>query len=161
MRFGLQRRRKATNRALSRRLAQEELAFKRALVKARQESGLSQTQVADLLGVNKSAISRFERVDSNPTLAMIRHYAHAVGALVTHRVEPGWTADVAFPWGGGDVVHTWVRRHDTMWPPHGSFRVTMDTSAVAELSGGILSAESLLTGGSGWAMPLSVRAVAE
>ncbi|MFF3226163.1 helix-turn-helix domain-containing protein [Nocardia suismassiliense] len=111
MRFGLQRRPKRVDRTLSRRLAKEELAFKKRLVQARHDSGLSQTDVAELLGVNKSAISRFERADSNPTLSMIRHYAHAIGALVIHDVEPNWSTDaeadptdVVTPWLGSGVL---------------------------------------------------------
>lgn len=92
--MGLRRKQRPTsaNRELTRQLAKEELAFKRALVQARKDANLSQTQVADLLGVNKSAISRFERSDSNPTLSMIRHYAHAVGALIRFQVQPRWSA---------------------------------------------------------------------
>ena len=38
------------------------------------------------MGVTQSTVARFEAYDSNPTLASIRRYAHAIGALVTHVV---------------------------------------------------------------------------
>lgn len=94
MRFKKRHRPAPANRPLSRQLAKAELEFKRALVEARKDTGLSQEHVAALLGVSKRTIAEFERVDSDPNLSMVRHYAHAVGALVSFYVEPNWTADV-------------------------------------------------------------------
>lgn len=57
------------------------------LVRVRKERGLSQSDVAEKLGVKQPTVADFEAYDSNPTLSRIRRYAHAVGALVSHRVE--------------------------------------------------------------------------
>lgn len=69
-------------------LAANDRALLRNLVQVRKDRGLTQQQVADILGVTQASISRFEAYDSNPTLASIRRYAHAVEALVNHDVEP-------------------------------------------------------------------------
>ena len=57
------------------------------LVRVRKERGLSQSDVAAQLGVKQPTVADFEAYDSNPTLSRIRRYAHAVGALISHRVE--------------------------------------------------------------------------
>lgn len=57
------------------------------LVMVRKERGLSQSEVAEIMGVSQPTIADFEAHDSNPTLSRIRRYAHAVGAIVSHRVE--------------------------------------------------------------------------
>lgn len=56
------------------------------LVEIRRNSGLKQEDVAELLGITQQAVSKFEAMDSSPSLARVRHYAHAVGALVAHVV---------------------------------------------------------------------------
>lgn len=60
-------------------------ALRRELIRMRQESGLSQEDVAALLHTRKSAITRLEDVHSkvSPSLAAIEQYAKAVG----YRVE--------------------------------------------------------------------------
>ncbi|MEZ5087427.1 MAG: helix-turn-helix transcriptional regulator [Tessaracoccus sp.] len=68
-------------------LAEQDRALLDALVQVRITRGLTQTQVADALGVKQPSIAHFETHDSNPTLSRIRRYAHAVGALISHRVE--------------------------------------------------------------------------
>lgn len=68
-------------------LALNDRAFLRELVEVRKRRGLSQQQVAERLGVSQPMVAKFESYDSNPTLATIRRYAHAVEALVTHTVE--------------------------------------------------------------------------
>ncbi len=77
--------------ALAGELAEQEFLLKEQLIDARRSAGMSQAAVARELGLNKSAVSRFERLDSNPTLSLIRHYAHTVGALVTFDVKRNWT----------------------------------------------------------------------
>lgn len=57
------------------------------LIRLREASGLTQRDVALRLGVSPQAISKFERVDADPRLSTIRRYAHAIEALVTHKVE--------------------------------------------------------------------------
>ncbi|MGY1869842.1 helix-turn-helix transcriptional regulator [Nocardia gipuzkoensis] len=83
-----QRRRETTSQALAGELARQEIELKRALIRSREAAGLSQSQLADKIGVHRSVISRFERADSNPRLSMLRYYAHALGVLITHKVEP-------------------------------------------------------------------------
>lgn len=57
------------------------------LIALREANRLSQEQVAERMGVSQSAVSQFERYDSNPKLSTIRRYALAVGARIHHRVE--------------------------------------------------------------------------
>ena len=63
-------------------LVENDRALLRRLIQLRGDQGLTQQDVADRMGV----IAKFEAYDSNPTLASIRRYAHAIGALVTHVV---------------------------------------------------------------------------
>lgn len=68
-------------------LADNDRALLRGLVQIRKERGLSQAQVGALMGITQPSVADFEAHDSNPTLAKIRRYAHAVQALIVHRVE--------------------------------------------------------------------------
>lgn len=68
-------------------LAENDQQLLDALVQVRQERGLTQAQVAESMGVKQPTVADFEAHDSNPTLSRIRRYAHAVGALISHRVE--------------------------------------------------------------------------
>ena len=68
-------------------LAENDQELLDALVRVRRDRGLSQADVAKVMGVKQPTIADFEAHDSNPTLSRIRRYAHAVGALVSHRVE--------------------------------------------------------------------------
>lgn len=67
-------------------------ALRRELIRMRQESGLSQEDVAALLHTRKSAITRLENVHSkvSPSLAAIEQYAKAVG----YRVELRFLRDI-------------------------------------------------------------------
>lgn len=60
------------------------------LIGIRTRRGISQAQVAEAIGINRSGISRFESdiEGSNPTIDIILRYAHAVGAAVDIHVEP-------------------------------------------------------------------------
>lgn len=73
--------------ALAGSLADAEFDLKERLVDARKAAGLSQANVAAALRRKVRDIKEFERLDSNPTLSMIRYYAHTVGVLVTFDVE--------------------------------------------------------------------------
>ena len=68
-------------------LMENDRALLRRLIQLRSDQGLTQQDVADRMGVTQPTVAKFEAYDSNPTLASIRRYAHAVGALVTHVVE--------------------------------------------------------------------------
>ncbi len=67
-------------------LADGDRALLRELVKVRKARGLSQKDVGEILGISQPSVAAFEAHDSNPTLASVRRYAHAVGALIEHRV---------------------------------------------------------------------------
>ena len=58
--------------------------LRKKLIALRQEAGLTQEQVAEMLHTNKSNISRLENVNSknSPKLSTIAEYAHAVGYRV-------------------------------------------------------------------------------
>ena len=68
-------------------LVENDRALLRRLIQLRGDQGLTQQDVADRMGVTQPTVARFEAYDSNPTLASIRRYAHAIGALITHVVE--------------------------------------------------------------------------
>lgn len=83
-------------RALELARADEQLHAK--LLRAREQQGLTQTQLADLMGVSQPSVASFERYDNDPKLSTIRRYAHAVGVTITHTVlldgseiDCGWT----------------------------------------------------------------------
>lgn len=61
-------------------------AMLRRLVALRQENNLTQSEVAERMGVSQPAVSQFERTDANPTLDTVRRYAMAVGARLETRV---------------------------------------------------------------------------
>lgn len=71
------------------RIEREEGALLDLLLKARQEGGLTQAQVAERMGTHPPAVARLERALAtgrhSSSLATIRKYAHAVGKkLVLH-----------------------------------------------------------------------------
>ncbi|MEZ0357330.1 helix-turn-helix domain-containing protein [Mycobacterium sp. SA01] len=68
-------------------LARTDLQMLAALVQMRRDKGLTQETVAASLGRDKSSVSRFERLDSDPRMSTVRRYARAVGALITHDVS--------------------------------------------------------------------------
>lgn len=57
------------------------------LIKIRKDN-FTQAEVAGKLGVKQSTVAAFERYGNDPKLSTIRRYAHAIGALVAHKVEP-------------------------------------------------------------------------
>jgi predicted transcriptional regulator len=59
--------------------ADAEFAVIEALVKARMEAGLTQTEVAERIGTTQSAIARLEGGGVSPSLATLRRYAEATG----------------------------------------------------------------------------------
>lgn len=68
-------------------LAEQHLDLLTALVQVRKEARLTQQQVADRLNVTQANVAAFERHGNDPKLSTIRKYAHAVGALISHKVE--------------------------------------------------------------------------
>lgn len=65
------------------RIEREEGALLDLLLKARQEAGLSQAQVAERMGTQAPAVARLERALAtgrhSPSLATLRKYAKACG----------------------------------------------------------------------------------
>lgn len=68
-------------------LAHEDRLLKTELVRRRRDRGLTQQDVADLLGISQQAVQKLERYDSDPKMSTLARYANAVGALVSHQVE--------------------------------------------------------------------------
>lgn len=50
--------------------------------------GLSEAQLGERLGISADSVQAFEGLQTEPTMATIRRYAHALGVMVHHRVEP-------------------------------------------------------------------------
>lgn len=74
-------------RARAKLLAQENSEMRARLIEIRRAAGLSQADVAELLGVTQQAVHKIERYDADMKLSTLERYANAVGALVFHRVE--------------------------------------------------------------------------
>lgn len=53
---------------------------------AREDAGLSQREMAAILGCSQQAVAQAERFESNPTVNFLRDWARAIG----RRVEIGW-----------------------------------------------------------------------
>lgn len=64
--------------------------MKRRMIALRKQAGLTQAQMADLLGTKKSNISRLESVtsDNSPRLATIEEYAKALGYSIKVDFKP-------------------------------------------------------------------------
>lgn len=74
-------------RARAKVLASNDRTMKRELVQLRREAGLTQQNVADLMGCTQQAVQKLERHDADPKLSTLRRYVNAVGALVSHEVR--------------------------------------------------------------------------
>ena len=72
------------------RIEREEAVLLDALLKARQEAGLSQAQVAERMGTQAPAIARLERSlatgKHSPSIATVRKYVKACGKRLVLRV---------------------------------------------------------------------------
>ena len=77
-------------RAEVERLEREEFALLDALLKARQEAGLTQAQVAERMGTQAPAIARLERAlasgKHSPSVATLRKYVKACGKRLVLQV---------------------------------------------------------------------------
>ena len=58
------------------------------LVRARQDSELSQTEIAARMGTSQSAVARLESGDLDVRLSTLERYAAAVGRTVDWQVRP-------------------------------------------------------------------------
>ena len=72
------------------RIEREESALLDALLKARQEAGLTQAQVAQRMGTQAPAVARLERAlatgKHSPSIATLRKYAKACGKRLVLQV---------------------------------------------------------------------------
>jgi transcriptional regulator with XRE-family HTH domain len=75
------------SRLRARHLVDQDRELRFELIRLREASGLTQRDVAERIGVTPQAISKFERIDADPKLSTIRRYAHAIEAIVSHKVE--------------------------------------------------------------------------
>jgi DNA-binding XRE family transcriptional regulator len=67
-------------------LVDNDTSYVESLVAIRRTSGLSTLEVANRLSVAEETIIDFESYHSDPKLSLLRRYAHAVGAIVSHSV---------------------------------------------------------------------------
>jgi DNA-binding XRE family transcriptional regulator len=72
------------------RIERDESVLLDALLKARQEAGLTQAQVAELMGTQAPAVARLERSlasgKHSPSIATLRKYVKACGKSLILRV---------------------------------------------------------------------------
>lgn len=72
------------------RLEREEFALLDALLKARQQAGLTQAQVAERMGTQAPAVARLERAlasgKHSPSVATLRKYVKACGKRLVLQV---------------------------------------------------------------------------
>ena len=61
----------------------EEYALVEALVRARTEAKLTQTELAQRLGTTQSAVARLEGGRVSPSIATLRRYAEATGTRLS------------------------------------------------------------------------------
>ena len=64
--------------------------IKRQMISMRKKSGLTQEQIAELLGTKKSNISRLESMNSSniPRMSTLQEYAHVLGYRLKIEFEP-------------------------------------------------------------------------
>ncbi len=68
-------------------LAREDQHLLAKLVAIRKARGLSQSEVAETLGLSQATISAFERLGNDPHLSTVRRYCRAIGVMVRHHVD--------------------------------------------------------------------------
>ena len=86
------------------RLVEADNDMRWALIQARKEAGLTQHELAEIMGESQPTVASFEREDNDPRLSTLRRYALAVGATLAHQVTDchgrshqsfGWQKDLA------------------------------------------------------------------
>jgi transcriptional regulator with XRE-family HTH domain len=128
--------------ALAEALAQEDQHLLHALVMWRRELGLSQSTVAERMGVSQAAVSLFERVGNDPHLSSVRRYARALGVLVRHHIDTDGAEHVARSetlahLGGTGIAASptaaaaWrvPQNYEVEWNPSANARVATEVSA--------------------------------
>jgi transcriptional regulator with XRE-family HTH domain len=64
------------------------LDLKDQLVAAREARGLTQADLAEILGITQSAVSQFERLGGNPRIMTLMAYAQALQIRLNFGVSP-------------------------------------------------------------------------
>lgn len=59
------------------------------LLQRRHAGNMTQKNVADIIGVSRTAITHFERYDADPKMSTIVRYALAIGARIEIKVSDG------------------------------------------------------------------------
>lgn len=72
----------------ARTLVESDRDLVRDLVLAREDAGLSQSEVGERMGISQSAVARIESGRRDLRMSTLRRYANAVGASVRHLVTP-------------------------------------------------------------------------
>lgn len=86
-------------RERAKHLSQDHRQLMAELVKARVEVGMSQSDIAEIMGVTQQRVSQLEKYDADPKLSTVRRYANAVGAATrtivirTAKALPDYSAD--------------------------------------------------------------------
>ena len=120
--------------ALAAELARQTYRMMFGLVELRGQRGLSQADVAELLGVTQQAVSKFEQMDADPKLSTVRKYALAVGAQFSIAVIPhdGSNSRSVIRGGGksgGSTLDLAVEASDVVAPAAATRSDTVDISA--------------------------------
>ncbi len=72
-----------------RQMAERRQSLSGQLTAMRHQVGLSQTEVAQLMGTSQSAVARFEAGDVDVRLSTIERYTNALGVRLEWRIERG------------------------------------------------------------------------
>lgn len=105
------------SRKRARQLARADEELRAKLLQARKLRGMSQTDVAELMGVTQPAVSSFEDYDNDPRLSTIRRYAHAVRVTIAHTVTLDEGSEIECGWQYlGDTAFTYIE--DAAQPSH-------------------------------------------
>lgn len=78
--------RESTTFIRSRFLKKRDMELTRELARLREQKGLKQKELAELLGVSQQAVSKMEKYDWDPRLSMLRRYSNAIGVVVLHEI---------------------------------------------------------------------------
>jgi ribosome-binding protein aMBF1 (putative translation factor) len=70
-----------------RRMSQDRGRLMRELAARRQETGLSQTEVAARMGTSQSAVARLESGEADVRASTLERYAAALGTEITWKVQ--------------------------------------------------------------------------
>lgn len=69
-------------------LVDEDADFMRNLITVRESAGVSAEELAERMGTSVERVEEFEAYWADPSLSIIRRYAHALGVSYSHEVFP-------------------------------------------------------------------------